>query len=172
MCDADEEVTAVTSSSTLPVSTTGQQQSCFIVGSVRHQLGEPEPSHGKVMVFTVHDAKGSSESTLRPIVSTETKGCVYAIAVVDQFVIAAVNSAVSKAGFCSSETFLRSAHDRSSCINSRRFQIQRRLHWNKSANGITTTLLQIWSPVTDSSLLAMQSALYRYSRSKIPSWWP
>ncbi|THH31175.1 hypothetical protein EUX98_g3000 [Antrodiella citrinella] len=89
-CGADEEITAIATSTTLSVSIGGRQHSCFLVGSVRHQLGQPEPKLGGLMVFVASPSGGS----IQPLVSTKTDGCVYGIAALDNFIVAAVNTAI------------------------------------------------------------------------------
>ncbi|KAH8104484.1 mono-functional DNA-alkylating methyl methanesulfonate N-term-domain-containing protein [Cristinia sonorae] len=90
MCEADEEITAVASSSSLVVSLGSQDRSCFFVGSVRHELGRSEPNLGRIMVFT----SDTTSPSIRPLVSTETGGCVYALAIMGTFVVAAINTSV------------------------------------------------------------------------------
>ena len=99
VCEANEEITAVASSSTLLISTDGRNHSCFAVGSVKHELGKPEPSLGRLMLFASGDAVSASSSAIRPYVSAETDGCVYAVGVLGNFIVAAVNTAVSRNNF-------------------------------------------------------------------------
>lgn len=96
VCEANEEITAVASSSTLLISTDGRNHSCFAVGSVKHELGKPEPGLGRLMLFASGDAVSASSSAIRPYVSAETDGCVYAVGVLGNFIVAAVNTAVSR----------------------------------------------------------------------------
>jgi len=90
-CEDDEEITAVAASEDLSITVGGRQHSCFLVGSVRHQLGQPEPTLGHLMVFVSTSSGGS----IQPLVSVETAGCVYGIAVLDNFIVVAVNTAIS-----------------------------------------------------------------------------
>ncbi|TCD64528.1 hypothetical protein EIP91_003995 [Steccherinum ochraceum] len=93
-CEADEEVTAVATAASLPLSRDGRQSSCFVVGSVQHQLGKLESELGRLMVFPANYPGAASGGAIRPLISTETEGCVYAIAILEKFIAVAVNTAV------------------------------------------------------------------------------
>lgn len=72
-----------------------QTASFFCLGTFVCRDGEIEPSNGRLLIFT---AKPTSSSLLLSLVAeVETKGCVYALAIVNGMngmIAAAVNSAV------------------------------------------------------------------------------
>jgi len=70
---------------------------CFVVGTVRYQLGEHEPSQGRILVFTRNlsgDPTSDVDESLVPAVALQTRGCVFALASVGDKILAAVNSSV------------------------------------------------------------------------------
>ena len=91
VCDPDEEVTAVLA----------LKSGHLVVGTVRHQIGETEPSSGRLLLFMVEPGEGPSRGergrslNLRMITSVNSEGCVYALAEVQGAIAAAVNTSVS-----------------------------------------------------------------------------
>ena len=73
----------------------------FLVGTVRHQIGEVEPSHGRLLLFSFDvgqtAAIGERGRALELNLTTmqEAEGCVYVLVEVDGAVAAAVNTSVS-----------------------------------------------------------------------------
>ncbi|KAJ3557088.1 hypothetical protein NM688_g1656 [Phlebia brevispora] len=90
VCDADEEVTAVHSS----------DGSHFWVGTVRHQIGDVEPSAGRLLLFSL-EAGGPvvrgervRALNLNLVASQDAEGCVYMIDETESAIVAAVNTSV------------------------------------------------------------------------------
>ena len=72
------------------------QGSCFCLGTYILDPEETEPSSGRLLVFTaIPDSMKEPNLNLLMVTSTEVKGCVYALSIVGQNIVAAVNSAVS-----------------------------------------------------------------------------
>lgn len=66
---------------------------CFIVGTVKHQHGEFEPSSGRLILFdVVPSVDGGRE--LKKLAEVEANGCVYALAALENGVAIAVNTSV------------------------------------------------------------------------------
>ncbi|GJE83978.1 DNA damage-binding protein 1 [Phanerochaete sordida] len=86
LAEPDEEVSAVLA---LPTGALG----AFMVGTVRHQHGEFEPSSGRLILFDLVPVIGG-ERELRKLAEVEANGCVYALASVENGVAVAVNTAV------------------------------------------------------------------------------
>ncbi|EKM59045.1 uncharacterized protein PHACADRAFT_181065 [Phanerochaete carnosa HHB-10118-sp] len=93
--EPDEEITAVLA---LPAGAPG----CFVVGTVKHQHGEFEPSAGRLILFgVVPSVDGGRE--LKKLAEAEANGCVYALAAVENGVAAAVNTSVDLYGMVEHE---------------------------------------------------------------------
>ena len=82
--EPDEEVTAI---HTL---THENSTGTFVIGTMRNQIGEHEPSSGRLVLFD-HDMGRD----MKKIAEVETNGCVYAITSVGSTIAAAVNTSVS-----------------------------------------------------------------------------
>ncbi|KAI0337556.1 hypothetical protein BDW22DRAFT_1363933 [Trametopsis cervina] len=85
-CETDEQIVSVLSLSGAGISAQG----AFCVGTVRMQLGEFEPSLGRLMLFDVD----GPERDLKLIATEQTDGCVYAITTVNGLIATAVNTSV------------------------------------------------------------------------------
>jgi hypothetical protein len=85
-CQHDEEITAVKSLDQSGI----HPSAAFCVGIVRAQVGEHEPSLGRLVLFGVE----GPERDLVLIASQETDGCVYAIDAVNGLIAVAVNTSV------------------------------------------------------------------------------
>ena len=82
--EPDEEVTAV------HALTHEDYIGTFIIGTMRNQIGEYEPSSGRLILF-----EHGSGREMKKIAEIETNGCVYAIASAGSVIAAAVNTSVS-----------------------------------------------------------------------------
>lgn len=71
----------------------------FCVGTYVYKAGEVEPSAGRLMVFTASTST-SSNLALSLMASTKVPGCVYALTVVQNQIVAAVNSSVCFLATC------------------------------------------------------------------------
>ncbi|KAI0084181.1 CPSF A subunit region-domain-containing protein [Irpex rosettiformis] len=85
-CETDEDVTAVKSLSGSSISASA----AFCVGTLRAQVGEREPSLGRLLLFEI----SGPAKDLKLISSREVDGCVYAIDAVNGLIAAAVNTSV------------------------------------------------------------------------------
>ena len=94
VCDPDEEVASVLAL---------QQGRYFVVGTVRHQIGETEPSRGRLLLFsfevgqTAPTGERGRSLELNLVTVNEAEGCPYALAEVNGAIVAAVNTSVSHA---------------------------------------------------------------------------
>lgn len=90
-CQTDEEITTV---QMIP-SSDGDTAIC--IGTVIHILGEKEPSQGRLLVFNakLDTQLSSNKRQLKQISDINVKGCVYALAVVNGHLAAAIGPAVS-----------------------------------------------------------------------------
>ena len=95
VAEPDEEATAVLA---LPADVLGS----FVVGTVRHRIGEFEPSSGRLILFDLVPSIGGGRE-LKKLAEAEANGCIYALASVGNAVAVAVNTSV-----CHSCTFIRS----------------------------------------------------------------
>lgn len=97
VCDPDEEVSAILSV---------KQGRHFLVGTVRHQVGEIEPSAGRLLLFSMQAGDGTTRGErgrsldLKLLTSCNAEGCVYALVEVDGAIGAAVNTSVCNLLFC------------------------------------------------------------------------
>lgn len=91
IAEPDEEISAVLATPEL------DSKASFVIGTVRHQVGEYEPSSGRLILFKISTQSGTRD--LRKLIELDVHGCVYAIASVGNAIAAAVNTAV---GFFSS----------------------------------------------------------------------
>ncbi|KAF7790799.1 hypothetical protein EIP86_001756 [Pleurotus ostreatoroseus] len=91
ICDADEEVSAT-------LALKGGSQ--FLVGTVRHQVGETEPSAGRLLLFAMEPGEGTARGErrraldLKLLASCDAEGCVYALVEVSGAIATAVNTSV------------------------------------------------------------------------------
>jgi DNA damage-binding protein 1 len=90
----DEEITAVT---TLCPLVGGSRMPLFCLGTFTYEPDEKEPSNGRLLIFTAFPS--SSNMQLSLVASADVKGCVYSLALVNDTIVAAVNSSVSNALF-------------------------------------------------------------------------
>lgn len=71
-----------------------------MVGTVRHQVGETEPSAGRLLLFTMEPGQGTARGEhrraldLKLLASCDAEGCVYALVEVSGAIAAAVNTSV------------------------------------------------------------------------------
>ena len=89
-CETDEEITAV---STLSPLIDGKSMPLFCLGTFTYEPDEREPTSGRLLIFTAFES--SSNLQLSLVASAEVKGCVYSLALVNDTIVAAVNSSVS-----------------------------------------------------------------------------
>lgn len=96
ICDQNEEVTAVCALDKLDTSNPlfSTQKPSFCIGTVRHVPGEREPSSGRIIVFR-EPVSGSEVNRLSVLAKIDTEGCVWALDVVNDMIVAAINSSVS-----------------------------------------------------------------------------
>lgn len=89
------------------------------IGTVIHIVGEKEPSKGRLLLFKAElDTRlSSNKRQLKQISDVHVKGCVYALARVNEYLAAAIGPAVS---FFPSLSSARSATVTGLCIQSRR----------------------------------------------------
>lgn len=91
VCDSDEEVSAILSV---------KQGNYFLIGTVRHQVGEIEPSAGRLLLFSMQAGDGTIRGEqgrsldLKLLTSCDAEGCVYALVEIDGAIGAAVNTSV------------------------------------------------------------------------------
>ncbi|KAF9463019.1 CPSF A subunit region-domain-containing protein [Collybia nuda] len=93
-CAPEEEITALTAYSP---SVDGNSMSLFCLGTYLFDAEEKEPTNGRLLIFTAYQSESPSKSSslqLSMVASTDVKGCVYALTIVGDLVVAAVNSAV------------------------------------------------------------------------------
>ena len=81
--DIDEEITAVHALTHLDATGT------FAVGTMRNQIGEYEPSAGRLILFN-HNVGHE----MQKVAEIDVGGCVYAIASIASFIALAVNTSV------------------------------------------------------------------------------
>lgn len=104
VCDPDEEVTAVLAL---------KQGSYFLFGTVRHQIGEMEPSAGRLLLFTLEAGESGPRGergrvlNMNLVATQNAEGCVYALVEVQHGFAAAVNTSVGLAVFSSSRILTR-----------------------------------------------------------------
>jgi DNA damage-binding protein 1 len=89
-CETDEEITAVT---TLCPLVGDKQIPLFCLGTFNYEPEEKEPSNGRLLIFTAFSS--SSNVQLSLVTSADVKGCVYSLALVNDAIVATVNSSVS-----------------------------------------------------------------------------
>lgn len=94
-CGPEEEITALTAYSPM---VNGKAMSLFCLGTYIYEAEEKEPTNGRLLIFTAYQSESPSNTSslqLSMVASADVKGCVYALTVVGDTVVAAVNSAVS-----------------------------------------------------------------------------
>jgi len=95
-CDLDEEITSVVSFS---LTVEGQQKPFFCLGTVIYKAEELEPTAGRLLILTAYTSATQSKSSsleLSMVTSADVWGCVYSLKVVEDKIVAAVNSSVSE----------------------------------------------------------------------------
>jgi DNA damage-binding protein 1 len=95
-CDSDEEITSVVSFS---ITIEGQKKPLFCLGTVFYKAEEKEPTAGRLLIFTAYTLTTQSKSSsleLSMLTFANVKGCVYSLKVVENKIVAAVNSSVSE----------------------------------------------------------------------------
>lgn len=95
-CGSDEEITSVVSFS---MTVEGQKKPFFCLGTYFYKAEENEPSAGRILIFTAYTTTTQSKSSsleLSMLTFADVKGCVYSLKVVEDKIVAAVNSSVSK----------------------------------------------------------------------------
>lgn len=93
-CDAEEEITSIATLSTV---FKGAETPLFCLGTFLYQADEKEPVEGRILVFSAYGPETQTRSSnleLYQVTSTYVGGCVYAFTVVDNLIVAAVNSSV------------------------------------------------------------------------------
>lgn len=96
-CEADEEITSVQPLELSLPEMTADTNAVFCVGTVHHQIGEHEPSAGRILILIGNNDETSatrSNSQVKLVTSKRTDGCVYALDVSDDMIIAGINSSV------------------------------------------------------------------------------
>lgn len=95
MCNSDEEITAIVSFSITEAN--GRVKPLFCLGTYVFQADDKEPVAGRLVIFTANSFEDESNSSLHlsQVASMDVKGCVYALALVNEIIVAAVNSSVS-----------------------------------------------------------------------------
>lgn len=95
MCNPDEEITAVASLSITDAN--GQPKPLFCLGTYVFHADDKEPVAGRLLIFAANSLEDQSKSSLHLslVTSLDVKGCVYALTLVDEMIVAAVNSSVS-----------------------------------------------------------------------------
>lgn len=82
-CGAEEEMTAIHAlAAPLP---------CFAIGTCRYKPGETDPTDGQLLIFSMHT---SGATHIKPVVSAEVHGCIFAMATITDMLAVAVNSSV------------------------------------------------------------------------------
>ncbi|KAF8895272.1 CPSF A subunit region-domain-containing protein [Infundibulicybe gibba] len=93
-CDPDEEIFSIT---TFAPTIGDKTQSLFCVGTYLYREDETEPSQGRLIIFrttTADGRTGPSTLQLSLLTSKQLRGCVTALTIVDDMILAAVNSSV------------------------------------------------------------------------------
>lgn len=88
-CETDEEITALTTLSPLVGDKT---MPLFCLGTFTYEPDEKEPTNGRLLIFTAFQSASSLQLSL--IASADVKGCVYSLALINDTIVAAVNSSV------------------------------------------------------------------------------
>ncbi|CAL1713378.1 unnamed protein product [Somion occarium] len=98
VCEPEEEITSVCALEHLDSSNPvfEARKPTFCIGTVYHRHGEREPSAGRLIVFqeSTPDDSSAVGSKLSTLAEIETSGCVWAIDVVKDMIVAAMNSSV------------------------------------------------------------------------------
>lgn len=93
-CNPEEEITSVTS---FTAKVQDEEKPFFCLGTMIYKAEEKEPVTGRLLIFSAFTANTPSRvSTLELslIASTTVEGCVYALKIVQDRIVAAVNSTV------------------------------------------------------------------------------
>ena len=92
-CKPNEEITSLVS---LVSGTENQEHCLFCLGTFIYSPEEMEPSSGSLLIFkAIPDALKKPNLNLSILTSAKVQGCVYALRVVGNNIVAAINSAVS-----------------------------------------------------------------------------
>ncbi|KAG5639200.1 hypothetical protein H0H81_005679 [Sphagnurus paluster] len=94
-CDTNEEVSSL---ATYSPSFDGKAMPLFCVGTYVYKNEEMEPTEGRLMIFSAYVPEAQSKTPalqLFPVAQKDVKGCVYAMTIIDDMIVVAVNSAVS-----------------------------------------------------------------------------
>lgn len=93
-CEIDEELSALTAFSP---TINDKTMPFFCLGSFTYEAEEKEPTKGRLMIFTAYTSnpQNSSNLQLSLVAEAKVKGCVYSITIIDDMIVASVNSAVS-----------------------------------------------------------------------------
>jgi DNA damage-binding protein 1 len=70
----------------------------FCLGTYTYEAEEKEPTNGRLLLFTAYQSETLSKASilqLSLLTSVDVQGCVYAVTVMGDMIVAAVNSAVS-----------------------------------------------------------------------------
>ena len=89
-CEPGEEITATLA---LPGTDEHPSPSSICIGTVEFQVGEREPSAGRIILFSLEPNAGT-KPTRKMLVSHDVGGCVYQLANVEGMIAAAVNTSV------------------------------------------------------------------------------
>ena len=95
-CGPDEEITSVVS---FCMTVEGQKKPFFCLGTVSYKAEEKEPTAGRLLIFTAYTSTTQSKLSsleLSMLTFANVKGCVYSLKVVEDKIVAAVNSSVSE----------------------------------------------------------------------------
>jgi DNA damage-binding protein 1 len=77
----------------------GQKRPFFCLGTVIFKEEEPEPTAGRLLIFTAYTLATQSKSSsleLSMVTFADVRGCVYSLKIVEDKIVAAINSSVSK----------------------------------------------------------------------------
>lgn len=103
-CEVGEEITAVLAIT--PV-INDKSMPLFCLGTYTYEPEEKETMNGRLLVFTAFHSESETNGTnlqLSLVTSTDVRGCVYAMTLVNDMIVVSVNSSVSSmiscAGFC------------------------------------------------------------------------
>lgn len=93
-CEPEEEITSVTSFS---IKVQDEDKPFFCLGTMIYKADEQEPVSGRLLIFSAFTSKTPSKKSsleLSLITSVKVEGCVYALKIVKDRIVAAVNSSV------------------------------------------------------------------------------
>ncbi|PPR07110.1 hypothetical protein CVT24_010946 [Panaeolus cyanescens] len=90
--EPNEEITSVASVASPSL---GQDKGFFVIGTYIFKSEEREPSAGRLLVLSVNPTHSHTALDLSIVAETQVKGCVFAIKVIEDKIVASINSAVA-----------------------------------------------------------------------------